>query len=121
MVLILGGLGSGKTEYVRSMGYTDADFSPDAFSDRPVLDPLETLVRNDPSAAESLLPALLKKEVVVCCEVGSGVIPMERADRAYREAVGRLCAALAKEATAVVRLVCGIPVALKGELPCTLH
>ena len=118
MVLILGGLGSGKTEYARSLGFSDADFSPDAFSDRPVLDHLEALVRSDPASATELLPALLKKKIVICREVGSGVIPMEKADRAYREAVGRLCAALAKEATSVVRLVCGIPVALKGELPC---
>ena len=118
MVLILGGLGSGKTEFARSMGYADADFSSDAFSSHPVLDHLEALVRSDPDAAMALLPALLKKEIVICCEVGSGVIPMNREDRAYREAVGRLCAALAGKATAVVRLVCGIPTVLKGELSC---
>ena len=55
---------------------------------------------------------------MLCREVGSGVIPMDKADRDWREATGRLCCALAQEATAVIRIVAGIPVALKGELPC---
>ena len=118
MVLILGGRGAGKTAFAKTLGYTGADISEDVFSDRPVLDHLEEAVRRDPDSAETLLPPLLQKELVLCCEVGSGVIPMEKEDRAYREAVGRLCCALAKEASAVVRVVCGIPPVLKGELPC---
>lgn len=118
MVLILGGLGAGKTAYVRSLGYTDAQISENVLSDLPVLNHLEAAVRNDPSSADALLPPLRKKAFVLCCEVGSGVIPMTKEDRAYREAVGRLCIALAQEATAVVRVVCGIPTAIKGELPC---
>ena len=118
MVLILGGFGAGKRAYARSLGFSDADISADARSDAPVLFALEELVRNDPERAESLLPLLRKKKLVLCCEVGSGVIPMNEKDRAYREAVGRLCCTLAKEADAVVRVSAGIPVAIKGELPC---
>ena len=73
-------------------------------------------MRNDPESAKTLLPRLLEKKFVLCCEVGSGVIPMEKEDRAYREAVGRLCVRLAAEASAVVRVVAGIPTVLKGEL-----
>ena len=114
MVLILGGAGAGKKEYARSLGFTDADFSTDVSDGKPVLYDLETLVRG----ADVPLDALLKKKLVLCREVGSGVIPMDRSEREWREAVGRLCCALAKEATAVVRVVCGVPIALKGELPC---
>ena len=64
------------------------------------------------------LDALRKKKLVLCREVGSGVIPLDPDERKWREAVGRLCCALAKEATAVVRVTAGIPVLLKGELPC---
>ena len=55
---------------------------------------------------------------MLCCEVGSGVIPNSREDRVFREATGRLCVRLAQRAEAVVRVVAGIPTAIKGELPC---
>ena len=113
--MILGGVGAGKSAYVRSLGFTDAQLSEDAFDTCPVFVHLDRVLRRGEDAP---LEALLKKEFVLCAEVGSGVIPLERADRAYREAVGRLCVQLAKEATAVVRVVAGIPVAIKGELPC---
>ncbi len=118
MVLILGGFGAGKTAYARSLGYTDADFTTDVSDGKPVLVGLEALVRRDPEHADALFVPLCKKDLVLCCEVGSGVIPLEKADRAYREAVGRLCVRLAAEANAVVRIVAGIPTVLKGELPC---
>ncbi len=119
MVLILGGRAAGKTAFVKSLGYPDEQISSDVASDRAVLDHLETLVQSDPASADALLPLLLKKEIVICREVGSGIIPLDPSDRAFREAVGRLCCALAKEASAVVRVVCGIPITIKGELPCT--
>ena len=114
MVLILGGAGAGKKEYARSLGFTDADFTTDVSDGKPVLYDLETIVRG----ADVPFDALLRKKLILCREVGSGVIPMDPKEREWREAVGRLCCALAKEATAVVRVVAGIPVALKGELPC---
>ena len=114
MVLILGGSGAGKKEYARSLGFSDADFSTDVSDGKPVLRDLDTIVRS----AEVPLDALLQKKLILCREVGSGVIPMDPDERRWREAVGRLCCALAKEATAVVRIVCGVPIALKGELPC---
>ena len=119
MVLILGGRAAGKTAFVQSLGYPDEAISDDVASDRPVLDRMEALVRSDPASADALLPLLLKKEIVICQEVGSGVIPINPSDRAFREAVGRLCCALAKEASAVVRVVSGIPITIKGELSCT--
>ena len=118
MVLILGGYGAGKRTDAKSLGYTEAERSADPYADAPVLIALEETVRNDPERAAELLPLLKNKALVLCCEVGSGVIPLDPKDRAYREATGRLCCALAREATAVVRVVAGIPIALKGELPC---
>ena len=118
MVLILGGFAAGKRSVAEALGYTDADMSPDVDSDRPVLVDLESTVRNDPDRAALLLPHLRKKELVLCCEVGSGVIPLDPKERAWREATGRLCCALAKEAEAVVRVTAGIPTVIKGELKC---
>ena len=118
MVLILGGLGAGKREYARSLGYRDADMSPDPGSAAPVLLELEEAVRAEPDRAEELLNTLLEKELVLCREVGCGVVPLSSEERRYREAVGRLCVLLAQRAESVVRVVAGLPMALKGELPC---
>ena len=119
MVLVLGAFGAGKRAYARSLGYNEDQISSELSSAAPVLDSLEELVRRDPDHAAELFPALCKKELVLCCEVGSGVIPISKEERTYREQTGRLCVTLAKEASAVVRIVAGIPAAIKGELPCT--
>lgn len=55
--------------------------------------------------------------VVVTNDVGSDGGDYGEATRAYMEAVGRINARLAAEADVVCELVCGIPLALKGELP----
>ena len=51
--------------------------------------------------------------VVVADEVGSGVVPMAREDRAFREAVGRALCVIAQNAGSVTRCVCGIGVRIK--------
>ena len=61
---------------------------------------------------ERLEPVL--PEVVISREIGSGVVPMDPAERRWREETGRLCCALAREARMVVRLCCGLPQILKA-------
>lgn len=51
--------------------------------------------------------------IVICDEVGLGLVPIERAGREYRELVGRVCCKLAAEASAVWRIFCGIGQQLK--------
>lgn len=114
MVLILGALGAGKRAYVRYLGYRDDQISCRIEDDTPVLCSLEEIVRENPECADSLLEPLCKKDVVVCCEVGSGVIPISREERFFREQTGRLCVKLAKEADVVIRIVAGIPQIIKG-------
>ena len=118
MVLILGGFGAGKRAYAKTLGFSDADMSDDPYADAPVLVALEAAVKADPASEEALLPHLLQKKLVLCREIGSGVVPMDPKEREWRETTGRLCITLAERADAVVRVVCGIPTVLKGELPC---
>ena len=113
MVLVIGGAGSGKLEYVKSLGYTDADIADGLLDGRKVVYHLQNIVFDDPDRAPELLGALLAKEVVVCDEVGSGIIPLSARERQAREATGRLCIQLAKHASRVIRLVCGIPTVIK--------
>lgn len=114
MILVVGGSASGKREYVLSLGYAPEQMADGVLDDRPVLRNLQDLVMADPENAPTLLPALLKKEVVICDEVGSGVIPMGKERRLGREATGRLCCRLAEQAERVVRMVSGIPTVIKG-------
>lgn len=105
---MVGGIASGKRSYVRSLGYDDAQMSESLSSDAPVLLALEELLRKGP-LTEDERTALLAKHVVVCCEVGQGVVPIDARERAWRELVGRTCTELAARSERVVRLVCGIP------------
>ena len=114
MLLILGGAASGKRSYLASLGYGPEDIADGALDDKKVLYGLEKLVAAAPEGADGLLPALLQKEVVVCSEVGSGVIPIRYEQRQAREATGRLCIQLAARAEKVIRMVAGIPTIIKG-------
>lgn len=113
MILVIGGYAAGKKEYVRSLGYQEEDFTTDPQEEKPVVYGLETLAAQVGEGWESLVPGLVEKEVVICQEVGSGVIPLEKEARQMREYTGRLCTALAEQAGRVVRLFCGIPTIIK--------
>ena len=51
--------------------------------------------------------------VVVADEIGCGVVPIDRSERAWREAAGRALCVLAQKSEQVVRVVCGIGVRIK--------
>jgi adenosyl cobinamide kinase/adenosyl cobinamide phosphate guanylyltransferase len=114
MTLIIGGAASGKREYVKSLGYADAQMSDGALDSSPCLLNLHRLVRSDISGADALFAIVCDKEVITCDEVGGGVIPLDPVERDYREAVGRLCVRLAARADRVVRMVAGISMVIKG-------
>lgn len=113
MILVIGGQASGKREFVRSLGYTEAQISEHL--DTPVVFHAENLVHTEADVPE-VLAQLLKKEVVILNEVGSGVIPASKEKTQAREAAGRLGVLLARQADCVVRVICGIPTILKGKL-----
>lgn len=46
--------------------------------------------------------------VIIADEIGNGVVPMDEADRNYREVAGRILIELAKEADEVHRVILGI-------------
>ena len=114
MILVLGGAASGKYTYLASLGYGPEEIADGVLDEKKVLYGLEKLVAADPEGASSRLPLFLEKEVVACCEVGSGIIPLQYEQRRAREATGRLCVQLAARAEKVVRLVAGIPTIIKG-------
>ena len=46
--------------------------------------------------------------ILLCDEVGMGIVPMDKKDREYREAVGRTMCVAAQKAEKVYRVICGI-------------
>lgn len=51
--------------------------------------------------------------ILICDEVGSGIVPVDKAERDYRECVGRVLCELAGEADSVERVHCGIGQVIK--------
>ena len=80
--------------------------------------PMERLADLAVWDVQDLADALAARPVVIATEVGGGVVPVDPAQRAAREAAGRLSCLLAARAETVVRVCCGIPQLLKGEWPC---
>ena len=118
MILVIGGAYSGKRAYVRTLGYTEEQIANAKLDDKPVLDKLQDLLQTA-ELDDEMLDALCTHDIVICTELGSGIVPASAQDHVWRERVGRACAELAAHADSVVRIVCGIPLAIKGELPCS--
>lgn len=62
------------------------------------------------SSAEltDLLLEETKERIIVCDEIGCGLVPVDAFEREYREETGRIMTALAERAERVDRVVCGI-------------
>lgn len=127
LTLVIGGRAQGKTEYLREQfGLNASEIAPAAaFAGRGshsaggaedkvpprALVHLEELVRlrgakETLSALEGWLSA---GDKYICCdEVGLGVVPIDFAEREFRDEVGRTLCALAKRAERVFRVIAGI-------------
>ncbi len=108
MIFVTGGAYSGKTEYVKN------NFG----ADKKTVNGLHKIIRNamanglDPyDEAGKILDA--KPDIVICSEVGSGIVPLDAFEREWRETVGRISCMFAERADSVIRVVCGIGVRLK--------
>ena len=106
MIFVTGPLFAGKREYIRNA----LGLAPQAFDVQCLAETAGDL--------EALADRLAQKEIVIATEVGGGVVPVDPAERAAREAAGRLACLLAARADTVVRVCCGLPQLLKGEWPC---
>lgn len=123
----MGGAAQGKLAYAAQVyGFDPAGLGdggrlpPDEVLAAPVIYRLHLVVRRlleegrDP--VPTVLAALDSRDgwIVLCDEIGCGVVPIDRTDRVWREETGRLCIALASRADKVERIFCGLPQTLKG-------
>lgn len=112
MIFVTGPMFSGKRAYIQTaLGLSDQQFAAQAVWD------VERLAAQA-GDLEALAGELARREIVVASEVGGGVVPLDPAERAAREAAGRLACLLARRADTVVRVVCGLPQILKGGPLC---
>ena len=51
--------------------------------------------------------------IVICDELGNGIVPIKKQERIWREQTGRLMIELAKQAERVERILCGLGQRLK--------
>lgn len=129
MILIVGGAFQGKEAFARQLsGLEPQEFetrNADGRTDVPDMAVQKAILLNVHLWIRQVMenggdPELFIRKViasrpwiVTMDEVGSGIVPIERADREYREAAGRAGQALAAEAEQVYRVVCGMPVRIK--------
>ena len=111
MIFVTGPLFSGKQTFVcEHFGWTEADFQTYAVRD------VQELAAKYDDLSE-LAGKLSEKAVVIATETGGGIVPVDPVQRRNRERAGRLACLLAEHAETVIRVCCGIPQVLKGQLP----
>ena len=110
MIFITGPMFSGKRGVARQLLHcSDAELAKRcAFEVQELAADCEDL--------EALAEKLSRFDAVTASEVGGGVVPLDPDEREARERAGRLACLLAARADVVVRVFCGIPKVLKGEL-----
>lgn len=119
MKFITGGAYQGKLEYAKKL-YPGAEWTDGAgCSLREILscgavDHFHLFVRRwlqEGKTPQELIRAILDKNrdlIIVCDEIGCGLVPTDAFEREYRESVGRICTELVKYANEVYRVTCGI-------------
>ena len=112
MKLIIGGAFQGKLTWAAAQYHLAAEELWDLAQGDPVPGKkcyyhLEALTRRC-GDWEQYQP-LFAGAVVVSREIGSGVVPLDREDRAWRERHGQALQQLAREADQVTRIFCGLP------------
>ena len=119
MQLFIGGAFQGKKEYMMQLtGISEAEILQDPAVSETMpyraIDRYHLRIRRqmeqgqDPIRELERLLQAQPQIILLCDEVGMGIVPMEKTDRDYREAVGRTMCAAAAQAEAVYRVICGI-------------
>ncbi len=110
MILVIGGTFQGKKEFAKALAAEKKLRVVNFFHNQ-----IQELLEAGENVDEYIRRFLEKnpRTVIVMDEVGAGVVPVERSDREYREAIGLAGQHLAREAEEVYRVVCGIGMRIK--------
>lgn len=122
MNLVIGGYAQGKLQYVLQKYQLEENVVWDAalpdekemLSEIIVVNHLHQWVRSrllDGGCPEEEVQSFVNRCgdcIIICDEIGNGIVPMEAFERKYRERTGRMLIQLAREAEEVERVICGI-------------
>ena len=56
----------------------------------------------------------LEKSIIICDDLSSGIVPLKKEDRRWREETGKVLQYLSANSNKVTRIFCGIPQILKA-------
>ncbi len=122
MRLIIGGIGQGKLHYTLEAYHMQPEqvaLDFETATDKRIFYRFQQAVEkslSDGKSPESQLKDLIQRNpdlIILCDEVGCGVVPINRKERHWREITGRLCCQIAEQAESVERVFCGLPMRLK--------
>lgn len=122
MKLIIGGYAQGKLDYVLSKYHLRENVVWDSvlpnnatIQDKPVIvnhfhQWVKQRILDGGCPEEEMISFLDDYEncIIICDEIGNGIVPIDKFEREYRERVGRILIQLAKKAEEVERVLCGI-------------
>lgn len=120
--LILGGYAQGKLDYaVKCCGLSKYNIYDAVLPKDKEIGDVTVIVNNlhrfirerisDDGCPEEEILCFLEKCgdcIIICDEVGSGIVPVDTFEREYRERVGRILIGIAAKADEVYRVICGI-------------
>lgn len=135
MIFVIGGEHQGKLDYVFSFSKfknedvinclnIDVSKLDEVLGDnKPIIYNFNNLIREllnlyDDEIIKEKIRSIIKKNnisIIISNEIGYGIVPMDKFERRYRELTGRICCEIAKEASEVHRVICGIGTIIKGN------
>ena len=120
MKLYIGGRENGQRERAaRDCGAVPMPCTPEEAFSVLCIDAFHMTIRNlleNGGDAREFARKLLEKNpdaVIVCDEIGLGIVPLDGFERRWREETGRALCILAEGAERVIRVYCGIPQVIK--------
>lgn len=120
MTLYIGGFGQGKLEYVSKTENINEFFDGekediDKLGNYRAINKFNLLIKRLLEQGIDVYEFIknIDADIIICDEVGNGVIPMSASEERYRETVGRCCIIIAEKSDRVVRIFCGIGQVIK--------
>ena len=106
MILVIGGRNQGKSTFIK-----------EKFPDKTIINEFHYIIKNAIEEGKDI-EAVIKKamedaDIIVCDDIGSGIIPIDKEEDLWREETGRALCKIASKADEVYRVVVGIAQKIK--------
>ena len=125
MILVFGGAYNGKKDFIKekfNINEEDIFYCSDGEIDfsKKVICGLHKFTYNNTLKNKSSLEYikeninLFKDKIIITDEISSGIVPLKKEERMWREETGRCLQYLSKESSCIYRIFCGIPTIIKS-------